>query len=70
MTSRYHGSKISGSQTPFLIEMAIDERWKPNYMGHRFGPECSLAQESLTCQFFSCHICRTTVCRDPEILLP
>ena len=33
MTSRYHGSKNSGSEQPFLIETAIriDERWKPNY---------------------------------------
>ena len=35
-------------------------------MGFRFVPGCNHAQES----HFSCHICRTMVCRDPEILLP
>ena len=34
-------------------------------MGYRFVPECNDAQKS-----HSCHICRTTVCWDPEILLP
>ena len=43
-------------------------------MGYRFVPECNHAQDSDTCQlvsvFFFCHICKTTGCRDPEILLP
>ena len=61
MTSCYHGSKISGSQQPFLIETAICtvERWKES-MGYRFGTGCNHAQENHTCQFllfFSCHIC-------------
>ena len=42
-------------------------------MGYRFVPECNHAQETHTSQFFRfffCHICRTTVCSDPDILLP
>ena len=52
MTSYYHGSKISGSQQPFLIETAICtvERWKES-MGYRFGTGCNHAQENHTCQF-------------------
>ena len=48
MTSRYRGSKISGSQQPFLTEMVISivERWKRSmdYVLH--------AEESHSCQFF------------------
>ena len=76
MTSRYHGIKISGSQESFLTwtTICIVERWKKS-VGYRFVPECNRTQESQeshTCQFFrfSYHIWRTTVCRDPEILLP
>ena len=53
ITSRYHGSKISGSQKSFLTETAIFivEQQKES-MGHRFVPECNHAQKSHTCQFF------------------
>ena len=73
MTSRYHGIKISGSLQSFLTETTtcIVEQWKKS-SGYRFVPECNHAKESHTCQFFrfSYHIWRTTVCTDPEILLP
>ena len=64
MTSGYHGSKISGSQSSFLTEtvICIVERWNQS-MGYRFVPECN--HEIYTRQFFrffSCHICRATVC--------
>ena len=54
MTSGYHGSKIPGSQPSFLTETAICivELWNKS-IGYRFVPECSLAQESHTCHFFS-----------------
>ena len=73
MMSRYHGSKSFGSQESFLTETAIYtvKRWKKS-MGYHFVPESSQAQESHTCQFFRfffCHIFRTTVCWDPDILL-
>ena len=46
MTSRYHGSKISGSQQTFLTEtvICIAERWKKS-VGNRFLPECNHAEE-------------------------
>ena len=69
MTSGYQGSKISGSQQCFLTEMAICvvERWK-KIMSYRFVPEWTVL---FILFFFSpCHICRATVCWDPEILLP
>ena len=53
VTSRYHGSKISGSPQSFLKEKGIfiGERWK-NSMEYRFFLECSQAQESHTFQSF------------------
>ena len=48
MTSRYHGSKIPGSQQTFLTETA-----RKKSMGNRFLPECIHADESHTGQFFS-----------------
>ena len=74
VTSRYHGNQISGSQQSFLTETAIDivERWKKS-LGYRFAPDYSHAKDSHACQcfrFFFCHICRTTVCSNPDILLP
>ena len=41
------GSKIAGSQQPFLTETAICivERWKKS-MGYRFVSKCNRAQES------------------------
>ena len=52
VTSSYHGSKISGSQQPFLTEAAICifEQWKKS-MGYRFVPECNHAQGNNTCYF-------------------
>ena len=38
-------------------------------MGYSFVPECNDAQESDKRANF-CHICRTTVCLDLEMLLP
>ena len=63
VTSRYHGSKISGSLQSFLKEkgICISERWK-NSMEYRFCLECSQAQESHTFQ-------SSAVCSNPEILL-
>ena len=54
MTSRYHGSKICGSQQSFFTEkvICIDERWKKNTVNYRFVPEWNHAQESHNCQFF------------------
>ena len=53
MTSRYHGSKISGSQQSVMSETAICvvERWKES-MGYHFVPECNQAQESCMPNFF------------------
>ena len=47
--SRYHGSKISGSQQSFLTETAICivERWKKS-MGYRPVSKCNHAEESHT----------------------
>ena len=76
VTSRYHGSKISGSQQYFLTEAAIFivKRWKRQRksMGCCFVLKCNHALESHTCpflSFFSFHIGRTTVRWDSEILL-
>ena len=48
-TSRYQGSKISGSQQAFLTETAICivERQRKN-MGYRFVLGCNHSQESHT----------------------
>ena len=72
VTSRYHGSKNSGSEQPYLIETAIriEEQWKPNYGLPFFVLSVVMQWKVLNVNFFFCHICRTTVCRDPEILLP
>ena len=73
--SCYYGSKIFGSQQSFLTEtvICIVERCKKN-MDYCFVPECNHAKESHESQFFRFffvrHICRTTVCWDPETLLP
>ena len=73
MTSRCHGIKISGSQESFLTKttICIVEQWKKSSR-YRFVPEYNHAKGSHACQFFRffCHIGKTTVCRDPEILLP
>ena len=57
VTSRYHGSKISGSQQYFLTETAIFivKRWKRQRksMGCCFVLKCNQAQESHTCPFLS-----------------
>ena len=47
MTSRYHGSKISGSQQSVMTETAICVvgRWKET-MGYHFVPECNHTQKS------------------------
>ena len=59
VTPRYHGSKISGSQQSFL--------WATVLL------MSAIMQKKVThvnfFAFFSCHICRTTVCWDPQILL-
>ena len=76
VTSRYHGSKISGSQQYFLTETAIFivKRWKRQ---EKYGLLfCSQVQSCTGKSYmsifvlFSCHICRTTVRWDSEILLP
>ena len=58
---------LSWQRQPFV------KRWKKS-IGYPVVPECNHAQESQTCNFFSffffCHICRTMVSWDPEILLP
>ena len=54
MTSRYHGSKISGSQHYFghtTTLLCIFGRWKKS-IGYRFVPECNTARESHACHFF------------------
>ena len=71
---------FSDSQSKLISRISetaicIVERWKPS-MGYCFVPQCHHAQERLhTCHFllvffFFCHICRTSVCWDPGILLP
>ena len=52
LTSRYQGSRSSGSQQLFLVKMAIyiAKQWKKSI--GCFVPEYSHAQESHTCQFF------------------
>ena len=77
MTSRYHNSKISGSQQCFWTGTAICiiERWKKS-MGYRFNlfPSAIMHSKVISVNFFVFflfnHICGTTVCLDPEILLP
>ena len=53
MTSRHHGSQISGSKQSFLTETAIFiiERWKKN-KNYCFVPEFNHAQESQTYIFW------------------
>ena len=53
MTSRYHGSRISGSQQSVMTETAICvvEPWKET-LGYHFVPECNHAQESCMPNFF------------------
>ena len=51
MTSRCQGSKISGSQQSLLTGTAI-------CIVERWKKSKGF--------FFFCHICRTTVCQDPE----
>ena len=53
MTSRYHGSQISGSLQSFLTEtaMCIVERWKKE-MGYHVFPWCNHAQEVIHVNFF------------------
>ena len=55
MTSRYHGSKISGSQQSVMTETAICvvKQWK-EIMGYHFVPECNHTQKScmLNCFVF------------------
>ena len=73
VTSRSHGNQISGSQQSFLTETAIGivEGWKKS-LGCRLSPDYNHAKDSHACQFsiFFCPICRTTVCSNPDILLP
>ena len=67
VTSRYHGSQISGSQQFFLTETAvcIIETMEDHAIMHRkvvhFIPYMFV---------FSCQICRTGLCWDPKVLLP
>ena len=72
VTSCYHGSEISKPQQSFLTETAncrlSNDGWKV-----RATISLLTVQESHTWRFFlffSFHICRNTVCWDPEILLP
>ena len=55
MTSRYRGSKISGSQQSVMTETAICvvKQWK-EIMGYHFVPECNHTQKSciLNCFVF------------------
>ena len=71
MTSGYHGSKISGSQQSFLTDTAICivERWKKKVLATVLFPSAILHRKVIHVIFF-CHICRTTVCWNPNLLLP
>ena len=62
----YNGHKISGSQQYFLDRDAIwvNKQLKKSLGYCRFVLKWNHVQESLTCQFFFCHICRTMVCWD------
>ena len=62
--SHYHGSKTSGSQQSFLTDttICIVEQWMKS-IGYGFVPAASMHRKVII-------ICRTTVCLDPEILLP
>ena len=54
-----HGSKTSGSQTTFLDR---DDHLHFRKMEEKYELPFFVV--------FTCHICRTTVCEDPGILLP
>ena len=66
--SCFHGSKIAGSQQSFLTETACallsDGRkvWATSLF-------LSAIMHKFVHVNFFCHICRTMVCGDPEILL-
>ena len=70
VTSHYHGSTISGSEQSFLTEMAISivKQWRKS-MGYCFVLNLQSCTGKSYVPIF-CHICRTTVCWDPEMLLP
>ena len=77
VTSRYHGSKISGSQQYFLTETAFSHCETMEETKEKYGLLfCSQVQSCTGKSYmsifvlFSCHICRTTVRWDSEILLP
>ena len=71
MTSSYHGDIISGSQWRHLHCRTLYKTliWATvlflSAVMHR-----KVIQVNFFRVFFFCHICRTTVCSDPDILLP
>ena len=70
--SCYYGSRISGSKQSFLTEAAICsvKQWKKS-MGYHFVPEWKLCTgNSYLSIFFFRRTCRTTVCQNPDILVP
>ena len=71
--SCYYGSEIFGSQQSFLTEtvICIVARCKKN-MDYCFVVQSCKGKSwiSIFPGFFVRHICRTTVCWDPETLLP
>ena len=73
VTSGYHGSKISGSQHSSLTETAICivEPWKKS-IGYCFltWVQSWIENSYMSIFRFFCHICRTKVYWDLEILLP
>jgi len=76
VTSRYHGIKISGSQLSFLTERAfvLLKNGRKVCVTVLFL-RTIIYRIVLHANFFvffcvACHICRTTVFLDPELLLP
>ena len=73
LTLRYQGSRRSGYRQLFLIKIAIYivKRWKKSigclFLTSAMHRKVIHANFSV---FFFCHICGTTVCWDPDILLP
>ena len=67
------GTTFPREQNSWISTIFLDMKRLKRSTGYRFVSESTHAQESHTCQFcpfFLCHICRTIVSWDPDILLP
>ena len=67
------GATFPREQNSWISTIFLDRKQLKRSTGYRFVSESNHAQENHTCQFCLfclCHICRTTVSWDPDILLP